>query len=101
MPPKVTITKTGRQTVDSISKGEINSAVFSDKTSPKSNVATVGSQSTPLEAPDSAVVFKKPVKGRKKTPKSNKVTVGSKSSASDSSSDFGSSIKGIPGTSIR
>ena len=73
MPTKVTIPKTGRQTVDS----------------------------TPLEAPDSAVVFEKPVKGRKKTPKSDKATVGSKSSASDSSSDFGSSIKGIPGTSIR
>ena len=73
MPTKVTIPKTGRQTVDS----------------------------TPLEAPDSAVVFEKPVKGRRKTSKSDKATVGSKSSASDSSSDFGSSIKGIPGTSIR
>jgi hypothetical protein len=101
--------KTARQTLESISKGETDSDVFSDKpgkntkgkkSSPKSNMATVGSQSTPLEAPDSAVVFEKPVKGRKKIPKSDKATVGSRSSASDSSSDVGSSIVGIPGTSI-
>ena len=59
MPPKVTITKlqTARQTLESISKGETDSAVFSDKTdkntkekksSPKSKGET---ESTLFSAP--------------------------------------------------
>ena len=97
MPPKVTITKlqTARQTLESISKGETDSAVFSDKTdkntkekksSPKSKGET---ESTLFSAPTA-----KNTKGRKSSPKSKVVT-------SESSSDFGSSIVGIPGTSIR
>jgi hypothetical protein len=82
MPPKVNITKpkTGRQSVESIPEEETVSAVFSEK--PGKNT-----------------------KGRKTSPKSNMATVGSepssKSSASDSSSDIGSSIEGVPSTSIR
>jgi len=112
MPPKVNISKlkTARQPVESIPQEESVSAVFSEKpgkntkarkTSPKSNMATVGSESISEEEKDSAVFSEKPVKGRKKSPNSNRATVGSLSSASDSSSDVGSSVEGGPGTSTR
>ena len=77
MPPKKQI---GRQTVESIPEEETVSTLFSDK--PGKNT-----------------------KGRKKSPNSNMATVGSetssRSSVSETSSDVGSSIEGIPGTSIR
>jgi len=102
--------KTGRQSVESIPEEEKDSTVFSEKpdktvkvrkTSPKSNMATVGSESIPEEEKDSTVFSEKPVKGRKKSPNSNRATVGSESSASDSSSDLGSSIEGISSASKR
>ena len=111
MPPKV---KTARQTVESIPEEETVSSVFSDKpgkntkgrkTSPKSNMATVGSESIPEEETVSSVSSDNPVKGRKQSPKSDKATVGSeyssRLSASDSSSEVGSSIESISGISPR
>jgi len=107
MPPKPKIV---RQTVESIPEEETASSVFSDKpgkntkvkkSSPKSNMATVGSDSIPEEETASSVFSEKPVKGRKKSPSSNRATVGSLSSTSDSSSDIGSSIEGSPGTTTR
>ena len=114
MPPKV---KTARQTVESIPEEETVSSVFSDKpgkntkgrkTSPKSNMATVGSESIPEEetvSSVSSVSSDNPVKGRKQSPKSDKATVGSeyssRLSASDSSSEVGSSIESISGISPR
>ena len=78
MPPKP---KVGRQTIESI---------------------------IPEEEKDSDIFSQKPgknTKGRKTSPKSNMATVGSetssKTSVSETSSDVGSSIEGIPGTSIR
>jgi hypothetical protein len=111
MPPKP---KIERQTVESIPEEETVSSVFSDKpgkntkgkkSSPKSNMATVGSDSISESETASSVFSEKPVKGRKSSPKSNIATVGSitssRSAASDSSSEVGSSIEGISGISTR
>ena len=109
-PQTITKPKYVRQKVESISEKENDSVVFSEKlgkitkgrkTSPKSNMATVGSESIPEEETVSSVFAEKPVKGRKTSPKSNRATVGSKSSVSDSSSDIDSSVSGIPGSSVR
>ena len=100
-PQTITKPKYVRQKVESIPEKETVSSVFAEpvkgrKTSPKSNMATVGSESSV-----SSVFAEKPVKGRKTSPKSNRATVGSESSVSDSSSDNDSSVSGIPGSSVR
>ena len=109
-PKTITKPQSGRQTLESISKGETDSFVFSDKigkktkgrkTSPNSNIATVGSESILDKETVSSIEPIKSVKGRKKSPTSDKATVGSKSSSSDNSSEFGSSIEGITGTTTR